>query len=185
MAALSTACVEWQSLHGAVNWARQSSDSSSRPVAITHMTGLAPRAIQHSLWEKGLFLDCDQHTAHDLLGKLVCRRRAVHQPGRARRHNGCGTELAVTKFRSSYRRAAVIQALLPVLTRLFSVFAWLTGGNAWCLMGGLVLRSVVPLTLISIMPTNKALLDASLDKQSPKAQHSSGHGRGYTLYEPA
>ena len=82
----------------------------------------------------------------------------------------CGTELAVTESRPSYRRAAVMQALLAVLTLLFSVFAWLTSGNAWWLMGGLVMGSVVPLTLIVIMPTNKALLDVSLDKQSPKAQ---------------
>ena len=82
----------------------------------------------------------------------------------------CGTELAVTEFRPSYRRAAVMQALLAVLTLLFSVSAWLTSGSAWWLMGGLVMGSVVPLTLIVIMPTNKALLDVSLDKQSPKAQ---------------
>jgi uncharacterized membrane protein len=42
------------------------------------------------------------------------------------------------------------------------------GAGVWWLVGGLLLVSAVPLTLI-IMPTNKALLDASLDKRSERA----------------
>jgi uncharacterized membrane protein len=36
-------------------------------------------------------------------------------------------------------------------------------------VGGLLLVSAVPLTLVVIMPTNKALLDPSLDKRSERA----------------
>ena len=81
----------------------------------------------------------------------------------------CGTQVAATEFSPSYRRAAVMQALLAVLGFLFSVIAWLQGSGVWWLVGGAILVSVVPFTLIVIMPTNKALMDASLDKTSAQA----------------
>src|SRR5687768_6696240 len=77
----------------------------------------------------------------------------------------CGTEVAVTQFRPSYRRAAIMQALLALLTFIFSIFAWRANGDIWWLVGGLVMVAVVPLTLLVIMPTVKALLDVSLDKR--------------------
>jgi uncharacterized membrane protein len=83
----------------------------------------------------------------------------------------CGTQVAVTEFSPSYRRAAVMQALLAVLGFLFSLIAWLQGSGVRWLVGGVLLLSVVPFTLIVIMPTNKALLDASLDKTSAQAHH--------------
>jgi hypothetical protein len=52
---------------------------------------------------------------------------------------------------------------------VFSVVAWLTGATAWWLVGGVLLVSVVPFTLLVIMPTTKALLDSSLDKSSARA----------------
>ena len=64
-----------------------------------------------------------------------------------------------------------MQALLAILTFLFSVIAWLTGGTAWWLIGGILMVAVVPFTLIVIMPTNKALMDSSLDKRTEKANH--------------
>ena len=82
----------------------------------------------------------------------------------------CGTQVAVTEFSPSYRRAAVMQALLAVLGFLFSLIAWLQGSDFRWLVGGVLFISVVPFTLIVIMPTNKALMDASLDKTSPQAR---------------
>ena len=62
-----------------------------------------------------------------------------------------------------------MQASLAIAGFVFAVIAWLTGGTAWWLVGGLLLVSVVPFTLLVIMPTNKALLDSSLDKSSVRA----------------
>jgi len=81
----------------------------------------------------------------------------------------CGTDLAVKEFTPSYRRAAVMQGLLAMLTFIFSVMAWLTGGSPWWLAGGIVMVAVIPYTLIVILPANKALMDSSLDRKSTKA----------------
>jgi uncharacterized membrane protein len=76
----------------------------------------------------------------------------------------CGTELAATEFAPSYRRAAIMQASLAILGFLASMLVWLRGNDGWWLVGGLLLVLVVPFTLIVIMPTNRKLLDPSLDK---------------------
>jgi Domain of unknown function (DUF1772) len=81
----------------------------------------------------------------------------------------CGIEVAAAEFSPSYRRATVMQASLAIAGFVFSVVAWLTGAPAWWLIGSLLLVSVVPFTLLVIMPTNKALLDSSLDKRSARA----------------
>jgi hypothetical protein len=81
----------------------------------------------------------------------------------------CGTELAVTEFTPSYRRGSMMQATLAMVSFLFSLAAWLKGGNAWWLLGGILLISVVPFTLIIIMPTNTALMDSALDRNSTRA----------------
>jgi hypothetical protein len=81
----------------------------------------------------------------------------------------CGTEVATTEFAPSYRRAAVLQASLAVLGFLFSAVAWLTGAKVGWLVGGMLLVSVIPFTLTVIMPTNRELLDSSLDKRAERA----------------
>ena len=78
----------------------------------------------------------------------------------------CGTELAATVFPSSYRKATVMQASLAALGLIASVVAWFAGSSIWWLIGGLLLGSVIPFTLIVIMPTNKKLLAPELDKNS-------------------
>lgn len=70
----------------------------------------------------------------------------------------CGTELAATVFPFSYRKAAVMQASLAALGLIASVVAWFAGSSIWWLIGGLLLGSVIPFTLIVVMPTNKRLL---------------------------
>jgi uncharacterized membrane protein len=81
----------------------------------------------------------------------------------------CGTALAVTEFAPSYRRAAVMQGGLAAIGFLAAVLAWLKGSSFWWLIGGTVLVAVIPFTLIVIFPTNKKLLDSSLDKSSELA----------------
>ena len=81
----------------------------------------------------------------------------------------CGTDLAVTEFAPSYRRAAVMQGALGAVGFLSATAAWLMGASSWWLLGGIILVSVIPFTLIVIFPTNKKLLDSSLDKSSELA----------------
>ena len=81
----------------------------------------------------------------------------------------CGTALAATEFGPSYKRAAAMQAPLAAFGGIAAVATWAFGsGIAW-LLGGLLLAAIVPFTMIVIMPTNKQLLDPTLDKDSELA----------------
>jgi Domain of unknown function (DUF1772). len=82
----------------------------------------------------------------------------------------CGTEIAATEFGPSYRRTAVMQASLAAVGFVCSAVAWLTGASSWWLVGGIILGSVIPFTLMVIMPTNKQLLAPTLDKGSTQAR---------------
>jgi uncharacterized membrane protein len=87
----------------------------------------------------------------------------------------CGTVLAVTQFAPSYKRAALMQASLAIVGSVSAVLAWLMGSGLSWLIGGLLLAAVVPFTLIAIFPTNKQLLDPSLDKDSQLAMQLLTH----------
>jgi hypothetical protein len=90
---------------------------------------------------------------------------AVEHPARL----SCGTEVAVREFAPSYRRATVMQASLAVsgcLTGLWSAWA---SSDSWIALGAILLGAVVPFTLVVILPTNKQLLDPTLDVRSHKA----------------
>lgn len=89
----------------------------------------------------------------------------VEQPARME----CGTGLAVTEFAPSYRRGSVMQATFGAIGFLSAAAAWLKGSSFWWLVGGFVLLAVIPFTLVVIFPTNKQLLDSSLDKNSDLA----------------
>jgi uncharacterized membrane protein len=90
----------------------------------------------------------------------------VEHPARMR----CGTELAATAFGPSYRRAAVMQASLATIGLVCSIVAWLTGAGVWWLVGGMLLGSVIPFTLVIIRPTNQQLLAPTLNKGSAQAR---------------
>ena len=75
----------------------------------------------------------------------------------------CGTEVAATVFALSYRRAADMQISLAVISFIGSVLTYLESANILWLIGGLVIVSVIPFTLIAIMPINKKQLSPSLD----------------------
>jgi hypothetical protein len=79
----------------------------------------------------------------------------------------CGTVVAATVFGPSYRRAAVMQALLALVAAVSGVGAWFAGsGMAW-LIGAVLIFAVVRFTLVVIMPTNKKLLDPSIEPAIP------------------
>jgi len=81
----------------------------------------------------------------------------------------CGTELAVTEFGPSYRRATLMQASLAAVGLITAVIAWTQGRGIAVLAGGAVLGLVIPFTLVVILPTNKRLQDPGLDRRSAEA----------------
>ena len=76
---------------------------------------------------------------------------------------------AMMEIRPSYRRAAVMQASLAAVGSLAAVIGWWQGGGAPLLIAGLLFGSVIPFTLLVILPTNKRLLDPALDTGSREA----------------
>ncbi len=89
----------------------------------------------------------------------------VEHPARV----SAGTSVALAEFRPSYRRGTVMQASLASLGFLSAVFAWLASHDVGILIPGLLLGSVVPFTLLVILPTNARLLDPNLDASSTEA----------------
>lgn len=89
----------------------------------------------------------------------------VEQPARI----SCGVPLAVTEWRPSYKRATLMQAPLALIGSLSALVAWRLQGNAVWLIGALLFLSVVPFTLVVILPTNKRLENRDLDVRSEEA----------------
>ena len=82
----------------------------------------------------------------------------------------CGTELAATEFVPSYRRAIPMQVGLALVATAAGLVRWgATGGGLW-LWGAVCIFSVVPFTLIVILPTNKRLLDPARDRGSAETR---------------
>lgn len=82
----------------------------------------------------------------------------------------CGTELAATVFGPSYKRAAVMQASLALVATLAGVTVAINGGPRLWFVGACLIFVVVPFTFLSIMPTNKQLLDPERDRTSEETQ---------------
>jgi hypothetical protein len=81
----------------------------------------------------------------------------------------CGAELAIREFAPSYHRATFMQVSLAVtgcVTGLWSAWA---GSDSTQALGAILLGGVVPFTLVAILPTNKQLLDPTLDPRSHQA----------------
>jgi Domain of unknown function (DUF1772) len=82
----------------------------------------------------------------------------------------CGVEIAATEFPPSYRRGTVMQVTSATLGLLSSIAAWLSEATVLWLLAGVLLGSVIPFTLIVILPTNKRLLSPALDRRSAEAK---------------
>lgn len=82
----------------------------------------------------------------------------------------CGTEVAARQWAPSYKRATVMQVSLAVLATLAGVAAWLSGDGAAWLIGALVIASVIPFTLVVILPTNNRLLEPGRDLASAETR---------------
>jgi Domain of unknown function (DUF1772) len=82
----------------------------------------------------------------------------------------CGVEIAATEFPPSYRRATVMQASLAAVGLVSSIAAWLAGASVLWVVGGVLLGSVIPFTVIVILPTNKRLLSPALDRRAAETE---------------
>jgi hypothetical protein len=90
---------------------------------------------------------------------------AVEHPARI----SAGNDVALREFAPSYHRATIMQASLAVVGCLAGLWsAWILR-DGWVGLGALLLGSVVPFTLVVILPTNKRLLEPSLDPKSRTA----------------
>jgi hypothetical protein len=82
----------------------------------------------------------------------------------------CGTELAARQWAPSYKRATVMQVSLAVVATAGGLAMWLGGGGASWLAGALLIVSVVPFTLVAILPTNSKLLEPGRDNSSDETR---------------
>ncbi len=90
---------------------------------------------------------------------------AVEHPARV----SCGSEVALREFVPSYRRGTVMQASLATAGCAIGVWsAWLLD-DGWVLLAAVLLGTVVPFTLTVILPTNRRLLNPSLDPSGNEA----------------
>jgi uncharacterized membrane protein len=90
----------------------------------------------------------------------------VEQPARL----SCGIAPAIAQWRPSYERGTIMQASLAFLGSVLAFFSgWMSHDSAW-FIGGALLFSVIPFTLIAIFPTNKKLQSEELDVTSTEAK---------------
>ena len=87
----------------------------------------------------------------------------AEQPAR----NKIDIAAALTEWRPSYKRAAVVQPLLAAVGFVSAVAAWVIGGSVWWLVGGVLLVAVIPYTLVIVFPTNNKLLDPAIGEKNP------------------
>lgn len=78
----------------------------------------------------------------------------------------CGVEFAATVFGPSYRRAAVMQASLALVSAITGLTVAINTDSYLWFLGAALIFVVVPFTFIVIMPTNKLLLDPERDRTS-------------------
>src|SRR5215467_3765445 len=76
----------------------------------------------------------------------------------------CGTELAATVFGPSYHRAAAMQVPLALAATVSALASWWFDGSILWIAGAVLIFAVVPYTLTVILPTNKRLLTAGIDR---------------------
>jgi hypothetical protein len=77
---------------------------------------------------------------------------------------------ALMQWRPSYRRATAMQATLAVAGTLLAAFAWYGSGARTWLFGAICLGSVVPFTLLVMLPVNARMQDDHLDPSGEEAK---------------
>ncbi len=82
----------------------------------------------------------------------------------------CDTRTAATVWAPSYRRGAVMQAPLAIVSCLAGASVWLLAGGMLWLVAALLIGSVVLFTVVAILPTNYALLAPGRDPGSSETR---------------
>jgi uncharacterized membrane protein len=113
----------------------------------------------------GVLLDLLAALSSGLFTGAACYIYFVEHPARME----MGPAIGVPEFVASYKRAAIMQPVLAFLGFLGGSAAWFTGAGAWWLLGGLIMASLFPFTIIMMLPINKELNNPSLDQESPRA----------------
>jgi uncharacterized membrane protein len=80
----------------------------------------------------------------------------------------CGPELALREFAPGYQRAAIMEVSLAIGGLALGLTAAWRLHDSWVAVGAVLLGASVPFTLIVVVPTNKQLLDPTLDSRSPR-----------------
>lgn len=80
------------------------------------------------------------------------------------------TRFAAAEWAPSYRRATWMQAPLALISLAAGLASWLWGAGFGWAVAAVLIGSVVPMTLIGIMPTNKALLAPGRDLGSAETR---------------
>ena len=82
----------------------------------------------------------------------------------------CGTEIAAIQWAPSYKRATVMQVSLALVATLAGLTRWWSGGGAIWLCASLLIISVVPFTVLVILPANTRLLEPGRDRGSAETR---------------
>jgi hypothetical protein len=83
---------------------------------------------------------------------------------------GLETRIAAAQWAPSYKRATWLQAPLALVSLLSGGAAWLLGAGAGWLVAAVLIGSVVPFTLVGVMPTNHKLLAPGRDLDSAETR---------------
>jgi Domain of unknown function (DUF1772) len=82
----------------------------------------------------------------------------------------CGTEIAFRQWAPSYKRATAMQVSLAAVATGAGLLRWANGGGWPWPVGVLAIASVVPFTLLVVLPTNKKLLERGRDPSSSETR---------------
>lgn len=77
---------------------------------------------------------------------------------------------ALDQWRTSYARAAPMQAGLALLSLLLGLKAWWKIGDPLLLAGALLIGAVIPLTLVAILPAARRLKGIAPDAAGPESR---------------
>ena len=64
---------------------------------------------------------------------------------------------ALGQWKASYKRAALMQAGLALISLILGLWAWMKVDVAWLLAGALLVGAAIPFTLVVVAPTNRRL----------------------------
>jgi hypothetical protein len=69
----------------------------------------------------------------------------------------------LAQWKPSYKRGAIMQAPLAIIGFVLGAAAWWLSGNWAFLLGGILMLSNWPWTLLGILPTNRILMATDLE----------------------